>query len=61
MYKIKDLKGMVRKYYMRPPLFVLIKYYFDNFFYKKEKWVFNFKVNNMNSKDDNSSNADEYN
>jgi len=47
---------------MRPPLFVLIKYYFDNFFYKKEKWEFNFKINNMNFKDDNSSNADdEYN
>ena len=41
---------------------VCIKYYFVNFFYKKEKWVFNFKINNVNSKDDNSSNADgEYN
>jgi len=40
---------------------VCIKYYFVNFFYKK-KWEFYFKFNNINSKDDNSSNADgEYN
>jgi len=43
---------------MRHPVFVLIKYYFDNFFYEIEKWVFNFKINNLYSKDDNSRNAD---
>jgi len=37
---------------------VCIKYYFDNFYYITKKWVFNFKINNMYFKDDNSSNAD---